>query len=374
MNIQNLHKLIDRYEENFLMINSGKANEPDEIFKWKAAKTFRDVWFSEEAKKMKFAEKFNLAKKDFDILTDNSYVSPSNGIVKVAEKENEAIESLFETILFAEDGGDLAKRSNNMDKFLDEFDKLRAKHYPESFKFKQERHSASCYLAFFSPDNNYIYRFSDAEEFAKHIEYGKDIGSGGDFSLARYYEMCDIIVDALSEHTSLLSKHDALVAERNKASEEYYVDKSRHILAFDIMYCCRTYNFYAGIAHASKKESIKAFALAELREKERREREERIAEAENELHALELESEKYNCISLLNVEVHQSLYGRGIVIEQNKNKITVKFDGGEKSFIINKKYPVRPTFENDAEIVDAFTEYDLLEEKIKSLKRKLATI
>ena len=43
-------------------------------------------------------------------------------------------------------------------------------------------------------------------------------------------------------------------------------------------------------------------------------------------------------------------------------------------FIINKKYPVRPTFENDTEIVEAFTEYDLLLEKIKVLKNKIALI
>ena len=374
MNAQNLHRLIDKYEENFYKLNSGNPGEPDEIFKWKAAKTFRDVWFSEEAKTMSFSEKFNLAKKNFDILTDNSYVSPSNGIVKVAEKNQKAVETLFETLLFADDGGDLEARQNNIEKFLEEFDKLRAEHYPQSFKFKQERHSVSCYLAFFTPDVNFIYRFSDAEEFAKHVEYGKDLGSGGDFRLDRYYELCEIIVEALKEHPTLLEKHDNLIKERNATADEYYVDLTRHILAFDLMYCCRTYNFYAGMTHASKKDSIKAFVEAEAKEKERLEREARIAELEAELHTLEMEAEKYTYISLLNVEVNQATYGKGVVIAQQNNKVTVKFETCEKGFIINKKYPVRPTFENDTEIVEAFTEYDSLLEKIKVLKNKIALI
>ena len=81
MNTANLHSLIDRYEENFYTLNN---SEHDEIFKWRAAKRFRDVWFSEEAKTMTFSEKFAAAKKEFSILMDNSYVSPSNGIVKIA--------------------------------------------------------------------------------------------------------------------------------------------------------------------------------------------------------------------------------------------------------------------------------------------------
>ena len=65
MNLENLHRLIDLYEENFYEVNN---SENDESFKWRAAKRFRDVWFSEEAKSMTFSEKFNEAKKSFFIL------------------------------------------------------------------------------------------------------------------------------------------------------------------------------------------------------------------------------------------------------------------------------------------------------------------
>lgn len=84
-----------------------------------------------------------------------------------------------------------------------------------------------------------IYRYREAEEFAKYTEFGFDLGSGESFSLPNYYKLCDIIVDALKEHEDLISKYKKLIKDNDK----YYYDKSLHLLAFDLMYCCRTYNF-----------------------------------------------------------------------------------------------------------------------------------
>ena len=72
-------------------------------------------------------------------------------------------------------------------------------------------------------------------------------------------------------------------------------------------------------------------------------------------------------ISLLNVEVTQQAYGKGIIIAQQGNKVTVKFDSAEKIFVISKKYPVRPKFENDDETVEVFTEYENLNKRIEAL-------
>lgn len=362
MNKENLHSLINRYEENFYTLNNA---EHDEIFKWRAAKRFRDVWFSDEAQSLPFSEKFNSAKKEFSILIDNSYVSPSNGIVKIAEQDQDAVERLFTEVLFADDGGDIVARQNNMDRFLEEFDKLHAKYYPQSFKFKQDRHAVSCYLAFYAPDQNYIYRYSDAEAFAQNIEFGKDIGSGESFRLERYYEMCDMIVEALKEHSSLLEKHFTFL------SDKCYRDESLHLLAFDLMYCCRTYNYYAGMTHASKKDSIKAFTEAEARAKEAQEKQEKIDVLMAEISELECRAEMFTQISLLNVQVYQPTYGDGVIIEQNVNKIKVRYSDCEKTYFINRKYMNRPKFEDDQATVDAFTEYDELCEKIKRLKSQL---
>lgn len=362
MNKENLHRLINRYEENFYVLNN---SEHDEIFKWRAVKRFRDIWFSEETTSMAFSEKFNLAKKEFSILMDNSYVSPSNGIVKVAEQNQDAVERLFNDVLFADDGGDIVVRQNNMDHFLEEFDKLRAKYYPQSFKFKQDRHAASCYLAFYAPDQNYIYRYSEAEAFAQNIEFGKDIGSGETFRLDYYYEMCDMVVKALKEHPSLLRKHFEFL------SEKCYRDESLHLLAFDLMYCCRTYNYYDGMIHATKKDSIKAFTEAEAREKEKLAKQEQLNSLLSAISELKAKADVFREISLLNVQVYQTTYGEGIIVEQNVNKIKVRYSDCEKIYYINRKYVNRPTFEDDQATVDAFTEYDELCEKIKRLNSEV---
>ncbi len=80
MNYENLHKLIDRYEENIYYLNN-ETN--DEKFKWHAVQQFQDAWFAPESQNMPFSEMFNRAQKASAVLVNNSTVQPANGIVKV---------------------------------------------------------------------------------------------------------------------------------------------------------------------------------------------------------------------------------------------------------------------------------------------------
>ena len=126
--------------------------------------------------------------------------------------------------------------------------------------------------------------------------------------------------------------------------------------------------------HASKKDSIKAFTEAEARAKEAREKQEKIDALVAEISELERKASVFAGISLINVQVYQATYGSGTIIEQEVNKIKVRFESCEKTFIINRKYLSRPTFEDDKETVDAFTEYDEIVEKIKKLKGQLSRL
>ena len=116
MNTANLNTLIQRYEDNFEWINNA---EHDEIFKWRAVRCFQDVWFSEEVEDMTFAEKFKAATKECSVLLDNGQVSPTNGIVKMAEQEPDEVERLFVEVLFADDQGNLQLRQDHVEEFLD---------------------------------------------------------------------------------------------------------------------------------------------------------------------------------------------------------------------------------------------------------------
>ena len=246
MNKENLHELINRYEDNYEMIN---GTVHDEKFKWGAVRGFRDVWFSENASSMTFAQLFNAATKRSSILINNSRMSPTTGIVKMAEQRPEKVEWLFREVLFA-DFKTLNELQDHMDKFLEEIEKIRQELFPRYHRYKQDRHAASCYLAFYEPEIHFIYRYRVAEEFAQHIEFGKDIGAGSDFKLENYYELAEIVVDALKEHSTLMEKYDVLF----KGNERYYHDESLHIMAYDLMYCCRCYDFYTGLHYAGEEE------------------------------------------------------------------------------------------------------------------------
>ena len=361
MNKNNLHELINRYEEklDFFYIDH------EELFKWKAVKQFQKVWNSSEYNNVSFAEKFNAAKSEFLVLTDNQMVSPSNGVVKIAEKKDAEVRHLFEDVLFADDGGDLDVRQNHMEEFMEGMERLRQETFPNSWKFKQDdRHAAFCYLAAFNPNENYIYKHDPVEKFAQYVEFGFDIGSGSNFRLKYFYDLCDAIVEAVKEHKSLLEKNAKYLKDNDLK------DDNLHILAFDIMYCCNNYGLYSGLVHEKKSETIKAFKLEEAKRQKELERQAKIDELEEQISQLQLQLEPYSDISLINVKVSSNEYGDGIIIDQKGSQIKVKFNECEKSFVIDKKFLKRPTFEDEEDVVEAFTEYNRLIEEIKKLERQ----
>ena len=127
MNKDNLHELINRYEQNIDMLYN---KEHDELFKWKAMKTWREEWSKPRTASDDFAKRFAAAKNDFSLFMDNSRMHPSNGVLDLCKKEPETVEHLFREVLFAEDGGDVSVAQNHMDRFLEEYETLRQKHFP----------------------------------------------------------------------------------------------------------------------------------------------------------------------------------------------------------------------------------------------------
>ena len=344
------------------MIN---GSDHDEKFKWGAVRGFRDVWFSEDAASLPFSKLFDAAMKRISIMINNSMISPTMGIVKMAEQKPEEIESLFRTLLFAPYDS-IAELQRHMDDFLNKTEEIRQELFPRFYRYKQDRHAVFCYLAFFAPETHFVYRYSDAEEFALRIEFGKDLGAGAYFNLANYYEMAEIIVQGLKEHTTLLKKYDALF----KYNDHYYYDESLHLMAFDLMYCCRCYNFYGDMKYAKKKDSITAYTAQQIKEREQQERQAKIDELEQQIREIEIQLDQYQEISLIGVEVTQAKFGKGIVVDQDGSKTKVQFSNNAVNYIINRKYPMRPRFEDDTDVVEAFTMYDELIQQRQRLERE----
>lgn len=360
MNTTTLDKLIDRYEAN-IDILYGKDH--DELFKWRAMKTFQNEWFSKEHPD--FLSRFIAATKDFSIFIDNSRMHPRNGVIKLYEKEPAEVEHLFCDVLFANDHGDLNQRQKNMEAFLDGMEKLREKHFPANWSYKQDRHSASTFLAMYAPQSNYVYKFSEAETMAVYGEYGFDIGAGANFNLQYYYDVCDEIVEQLKKHDTLLETHF------KKLGEDCYNEKSLHLLAFDVMYCCRTYGYYKGLSHIAKKDSVRLAKEAEKQKETEVLLQEKINTLAGEIEELKLSLPDISDIDLNNVEVTSKKYGTGMVIAHELNKIKVQFDDDTKDYILDKKFKMRPTFEHDVEVIEAYSEYDEVSKKIEFLKKQM---
>ena len=158
MNTDNLHELIDRYESKIDKIYNV---EHDELFKWRAIKTWRDEWFKPESSFPSFAGCFTAVRKDFSLFIDNSRMHPSSGVLKLWEKEPETVEHLFQEVLFGDCGGIVSVAQDHMDLFLDGYEALRQKYFPRNWSFKQDRHSASVYLTMNDPEFHYVYKIND---------------------------------------------------------------------------------------------------------------------------------------------------------------------------------------------------------------------
>lgn len=145
MNKEILNELINRYEANLEIIYDKEKH--NELFKWRAVQCWQREWIERAGEFSNFAERFSAARREFLVLIDNSRMHPSTGVLKLWEHEPESVEALFIEVLFADCGEDVAKTQNQMDKFLEEYEKLREKHFPTNWSYKQSRNSASVFLA-----------------------------------------------------------------------------------------------------------------------------------------------------------------------------------------------------------------------------------
>ena len=99
-----------------------------------------------------------------------------------------------------------------------------------------------------------------------------------------------------------------------------------------------------------------------------------MAAIEKELDELESVSDGCEDISLIGVQVTSAQYGIGTVVAQDVNKIEVQFPDLKKKFVLSRKFPSRPRFEDDETIVEAFSEYGERMDRILSLRRELESL
>ncbi len=164
------------------------------------------------------------------------------------------------------------------------------------------------------------------------IEYGDDFGSGANFSLRKYYAMCERLREELASNERLMSLHNKRIETRK---EKICFNDDLHILVYDLIYCAAAdyYNFYAGmvINKVSTKERVKNSAINDLRDE--------LNQVKETLKALETNRPTFPDLS--NMIVHHKKYGECLVKAFSENQLDVMVDGEVKSFscplnLINK--------------------------------------
>lgn len=327
MNENHLQQIFANYIEKFEELN---APGPEEYYKWQIAKQFKpmmdDALNSDD---VEFIEKLKHIKKQTGNFIDN-YTQPFGGLIKFAREPGETgtVRKMFQK-LYEDDGGDLNLRQKRIEEFLQESHRLRARYTPESYLYKDDFHSVTGYLFLYDPDHNYIYKATHAQRFADCVEFYDDFGSGDHVKLKNYYRMCDQLVDAIQKNEALKKTDESRFQNGwGVDSNTFYPDKAKHILAFDIIYCCSTYNLFRGITFTRPK--IKERQLMQ-------EKQEKAQELLNKLKSAQIQKKKLDqarqdVCSILDVgmDVKHSLYGNGRITSKNENTITVIFANGKE--------------------------------------------
>ena len=365
MNISNLSSVIQAYLDNYTYINDDEY-EPKEYYKWEAFKHFADHWDIEAED---FASMFKESMKSTYNLINNKQVSPTNGIVKLAEipELTETIRDAFKN-LYASDGGDLILRQKKIEDFRDKINGLLEKQYPGTWKYNQDFRTVLFYLNLKYPADNYLFKATQAREFMYCVEFPEDFGSGMSFELSKYYHMCDKLVEKIKENDELIKVYKDLLD--NKA-ETMLHDESYHILAFDIIYCAVVYNLYKGI---EIKKPIKKSSAEQQRNVRLNELNTVVEEDIEELNKALIELSEIEDVHIVGVRVTNKKQETGTVVSQDQKTISVKFGEKEAKFSLPMAFSMGFLVCEDTEIIELFTYKDTLEKRIQTLRNEIKVL
>lgn len=320
MNKENLSSVFEQYINRFDELNALDAN--DEGYKWRVESHFVKYW---DIDADDFASMFKTAMEEISKtnLIDNKSVHPIGGIRMLLKQDSEVefVRQCFRE-LFSDDGGDLVARQGRILSFMDKINERIEKYESGSWKYPQKINDVIYYLNLWRPWENYIFKSTEATNWANCIEFGDDIGSGADFSLEKYYRMCDELLEAVQGNDTIMKLH----AER-VAREAHGYDDKLHMLVYDIIYCADTYDFYlqAKASTTSTKERIKKARLRSELEKAQ----ERLESLQRDLEARQRE---VICVDLTGARVVHKKFGIGTVTSYQDDKLHISFASGDKLF------------------------------------------
>lgn len=321
MNGTHFNQIVAHYIDRFEYIND---KDHREYYKWEIAGKFHDLMDAAlGASNADLPKALYAAKRLSENLID-SYTQPFNGLVEFSKREPETVRRMF-LDLYADDGGSVLEKQSRIRDFIQKSHALRDRYFPDSFLYNDDFHSVSGYIFLYDPDHNFLYKYDQAKRFADCVEFMEDWGSGENTRLDIYYRMCDEVVARIKASPELLqtdaSRFDTRVFSN---ADQFHPDAEKHILCFDLLYCCTVYGLFHGISF----ESISA--------KERKLFTEKVQKAQELKAAYDLVAEQERALKELLSSVRQmltpgthvkhKLFGEGIIVSVEDTKsILVEF-------------------------------------------------
>lgn len=359
MNATNLQLILDQYINQFDYLNDVDGH--DEGYKWRAESCFVAHW---DIDAEDFPAMFKAAMSETSNLIDNATVQPINGITMLL-KHNDEVEYVRECFrdLFSDDGGNLEARLDRIDAFIQKINVKIDQYAHGSWKYPQKRNDVIYYLNLWRPEENYIFKATEATDWANCIEFGDDFGSGESFSLAKYYRMCDELLAAVSQNDEIMRLH-SLRFEK----EAFGFDDELHILVYDIMFCAHNYNFYnkAVISTTSAKARVN---LAKTKEKIAM-LEETLRQTKEELDVAQ--SKASVPIEMVGQMVTHKVFKEGKILAQIGDVQLIAFGVGEKKFQFPQAY-IGGFLKADAATMDRISASIELKKKVDELKTRIAS-
>lgn len=353
MNRERMKQVFANYIEKFEMIND---KDHDENYKWRIAYQFPDLIDPDSPL---FASNLKQAATLSSNLIDSTNRYCFSALVTCAEKEPDSVRALFKA-LFADDGGDLQVRQNKILTFIEDAYALTTRLHTSNGMYMNDQRSAMAYLFLNDPEHHYLYKSSEANNFASCIEFYDDWGSGSSFRLDIYHRMCDALVEEIQQSPELLSTHNSRFYDcAGEMLEDMHPDNNYHILAFDIIYGAPEfrYNFYKGIPYTTI--NAQARKLHEERTQKANALLEEWKQAKGRADLL-TEAQAYFAEHIsVGTDVKHRTYGEGRVTEAGESQITVHFPkiDGTKKFSLMSAFTGRFLTANISDLDERIAKY-----------------
>lgn len=162
MNRSHFDQIIDNYAARFVELNIGDNNE---VYKWEIAAEFRPMMnVALTADDTDFPAKLAAVVLLTKQTIDNGAELAFHALADYARNEPQAVRDALRRLL-TPDGGDLEARTQRFTGFLNFCEFMRAKYYPDSWRYRAGIRLPMMITGFYDPDHYYMYKASQAQAY-----------------------------------------------------------------------------------------------------------------------------------------------------------------------------------------------------------------